>query len=99
MTPGSANAAASLPALSYIPYDSAGLVYTQNFDTLPNPGATSVNSDNPVTINGITYSLANPFGFASAGHPQRQPGGLGIADLAGWYGLASVGSQVRRDLW
>ena len=35
---------------SAVAYGAAGSVYSQNFDSLPNPGANSVNSDNPVTI-------------------------------------------------
>jgi hypothetical protein len=93
VTPGSANITASLPALSYVPYDTSGWVYTQDFNPLPNPGATSVNSDNPVTINSVTYSLANPFGFASAILPSGNVGGLGLAELAGWYGAGDLGSK------
>jgi hypothetical protein len=83
-TPGASNNATTMPP-SFIDYASAGSAYTQNFDSLPDPGAASVNTANPVTINGITYSLANPYDFAgpilSSGG-----GGLGISALAGWYG-------------
>ncbi|HEX4121270.1 MAG TPA: CotH kinase family protein [Verrucomicrobiae bacterium] len=48
---------------SAVGYGTADSVYTQNFDSLPNPGATSVNSDNPVTINGVTYYLGIPMGL------------------------------------
>jgi hypothetical protein len=89
-TPGGTNNAAS-PA-AFIPYTSQGMIYNQSFDSLPNPGSASVNSDNPVTINGVTYSLGNPYGFAdlitSTGN-----GGLGIAELGGWYGLDSLASK------
>jgi hypothetical protein len=71
-----------------------GSVYTQNFDSLPNPGATSVNSDNPVTIDGITYSLSNPYDFAFPVSPSGTNGGLGISSLAGWYGLADPHASV-----
>jgi len=93
-TPGSANVVISLPPLSYISYNGAGLVYSQNFDTLPNPGAKSVNTANPVTINGITYSLANPFSFSSPVIASGNAGGLGIAALGGWYGMADPGASV-----
>src|SRR5262249_29858249 len=63
-TPGSSNGVALLSA-SFIPYVTVGSIYHQNFDSLPDPGVTSVNSANPVTINGITYSLANPHDFAA----------------------------------
>ena len=81
------------PSLYYIIYTQAGLVYTQNFDTLPDPGATSVDSGNTVTINGITYSLANPYGFASPVVASGSSGGLGIAALAGWYGTSVLESR------
>jgi hypothetical protein len=77
---------------SYIGYTQPGWVYSQNFDALPNPGLTSVNTANPVTIDGITYGLSNPFDFAApvtaAGN-----GGLGIPGLAGWYGYGNLGSK------
>src|SRR5208337_4370227 len=50
---------------TYIPYTQPGQVYTQNFNSLPNPGTTTVNSGNPVTINGLVYSLADPFAFGA----------------------------------
>jgi len=89
-TPGGSNNAAS--PLSFIAYASPGWVYTQNFDGLPNPGAASVNSGNPVTIDGVTYSLANPYGFASA-VSTGGGGGLGISQMGGWFGLGSLASK------
>ena len=90
-TPAGTNNDAIPP--SFIPYANPGEVYLQNFDSLPNPGATSVNSDNPVTINGVVYSLANPFGFADPVLTGDNNGGLGLAQLAGWYGLGSLSSK------
>jgi hypothetical protein len=90
-TPGATNDATIPP--SFIPYLVPGSVYTQNFDALPDPGASSINSANPVTINAVTYSLANPFGFADAVLSSGNSGGLGISQLAGWYGLGSLGSK------
>ncbi|HWD18992.1 MAG TPA: lamin tail domain-containing protein [Verrucomicrobiae bacterium] len=86
-TPGGANNGSALPPASFIPYLTEGSIYTQNFDALPNPGATSVGSDNPVKINGITYHLSNPFDFA---YPVSATGlgGAGLSAMAGWYGLA-----------
>jgi hypothetical protein len=78
---------------SYIGYSVPGFVYSQDFNTLPNPGANSVNTDNPVTINGITYALANPFDFAAAPGASGGTGGLGLPALAGWYGLAGGASR------
>jgi hypothetical protein len=92
-TPGGTNNGTSPPS-SFIPYLTAGDVYTQNFDSLPDPGLTSVNSANPVTINGITYSLSNPFDFAFPVSASGDNGGLGLASLAGWYGLADLTASV-----
>ena len=90
-TPGATNNS-TMPA-SYIPYITPGSVYGQNFDALPDPGTASVNSANPVTINGVIYSLANPFGFADPVLASGNSGGLGINGLAGWYGLGSLVSK------
>ena len=90
-TPGATNNPTVPP--SFIPYTSPGAIYTQNFDSLPNPGATSVNSANPVTINGVVYALANPFGFADPVMSSGTGGGLGIGELAGWYGKDALLSK------
>jgi regulation of enolase protein 1 (concanavalin A-like superfamily) len=84
-TPGASNNGTAMPPSSFIAYTAPAMVYAQNFDSLPDPGATSVNTANPVTINGITYSLGNPYDFA---YPvlSTGSGGLGISALAGWYG-------------
>ena len=93
-TPGGTNSGSSAPPASFVPYLTAGSTYTQNFDALPDPGASSVNSANPVTINSVTYSLSNPFDFA---YPVSGSGngGLGLPSLAGWYGLASPAGLAR----
>ncbi len=77
---------------SYVPYTTPGAIYSQNFDALPNPGLASVNSTNPVTLNGVTYSLDNPFDFALPA-VSTGSGGLGLSALAGWYGNGVLGSQ------
>jgi hypothetical protein len=92
-TPGGPNNTA-VP-VSFIPYTAAGSVYTQNFDSLPDPGSLSVNSANPVTIDGIAYSLPNPFDFALAPVASGQDGGLGLPAMAGWFGLASSSAGSR----
>jgi len=83
---------------SALAYGTAGSVYSQNFDSLPNPGASSVNSDNPVTINGVTYFLGDPFGFAlpvDSSGTSLGADGLGLTDsMAGWYGLADPAANV-----
>jgi hypothetical protein len=86
-TPGATNN--TMVGASFIPYSSLGSVYTQDFDALPNPGAVSVNTANPVTINGVTYSLANPLDFAFP-ISATGAGGLGLSDMAGWYGSAAL---------
>jgi len=81
------------PSPDYVAYSPAGSVYAQTFDSLPDPGATSVNSGNPVTINGTNYSLANPYCFADPVAASGSTGGLGIAALAGWYGTSDLLSR------
>ncbi len=71
----------------------AGLVYAQNFDSLPDPGATSVDSGNPVTIDTTNYSLANPYAFAAPVAASGSVGGLGITALAGWHGTSDLLSR------
>ena len=79
---------------SYIPYTQAGQVYSQSFNSLPNPGVATVNSDSPVTINGLVYSLANPFAFGAPIAPSGD-GGLGLPfALAGWYGWAASETKL-----
>jgi hypothetical protein len=94
-TPGASNNAAATPAPSFVAYTTPAMVYTQNFDALPNPGAVSVNADNPVTMtnSGVTYSLANPYDFAFPAIASGGAGGLGISALMGWYGSSVAGSK------
>ncbi|MDB6065049.1 MAG: hypothetical protein JWR26_1257 [Pedosphaera sp.] len=80
------------PALSSVSYSNQ--VYVQNFDSLPDPGGVSVNSINntldPGAINGIAYSLANPFDFNYPVINNSYVGGLGLSKLQGWYGAADT---------
>jgi hypothetical protein len=92
-TPGSTNGNIGGPPSSSIAYNVAGSIYTQNFDSLPDPGPTSVNSGNPAVLDGVTYSLANPYDFAFPAITNGGTGGLGLADLAGWYGSSSLLSR------
>jgi hypothetical protein len=92
-TPGALNNGTATPPPSFIAYTQLGSIYTQNFDALPNPGATSVNADNPVTNNGVIYSLANPYDFAFPIIASGKSGGLGISALAGWYGTGVLQTQ------
>jgi hypothetical protein len=92
-TPGNTNGDAGVPPSSFIAYSSAGSIYAQTFDSLPDPGAASVNTANPVTIDGATYSLANPFDFAFPAMTNGGTGGLGFASLAGWYGSSALLSR------
>jgi hypothetical protein len=83
----------TMPSLAYVDYAIQDSVYTQNFDSLPNPGLISVNAGNPVTVNGLTYSLADPFNFAFAAFASGSTGGLGISTMPGWYGEGTLQSQ------
>jgi hypothetical protein len=89
---GGTNSRANFP--SFIAYIVPGSVYTQDFNSLPDPGSISVNTANPVTIDGIIYSLPNPYGFAFPAASTGQAGGLGLPALAGWYGLADPTASV-----
>jgi hypothetical protein len=85
------------PALSYVSYSNQ--IYTQNFDSLPDPGSNSVNSINnptyPGNINGVVYSLANPFDFAYPVITSSYVGGLGLSNtMPGWYGAADTLQDV-----
>ncbi|HWV99717.1 MAG TPA: lamin tail domain-containing protein [Candidatus Acidoferrum sp.] len=91
VTPGSANDGTTFP--SSIPYAIPAAVYAQDFNTLPDPGAASVNTANPVTINGVTYSLSNPYDFAFPATASGNAGGLGLPGLAGWHGLSALLSR------
>jgi hypothetical protein len=82
-TPGASNTVSL--AASSIPYTAPGTTYTQNFDALPNPGPTSVDAANPVTIDNITYSLGDPLD-AACPTVGTGSGGLGIPALSGWFG-------------
>jgi hypothetical protein len=93
-TPGGTNDSSSAPLSSFVPYLAAGSVYSQNFDSLPDPGSTSVDSANPVAIDGITYSLPNPYDFAAPASASGNLGGLGLPAMAGWFGLADPSASV-----
>ena len=92
-TPGASNNASATPPPSFIAYTTPAAVYSQNFNTLPNPGAISMNADNPVTNSGVIYSLANPYDFAFPAIASGDTGGLGISALAGWYGYGQSASK------
>ncbi len=86
------------PNPSSVPYTGSGTVYSQTFDSLPNPGTTSVNADNPVKIGATTYGVANPFDFSFPILPNSVDpatgiglGGLGLSNsMPGWYALGQV---------
>ncbi len=107
------------PAHTFVSYTNQ--VYSQGFDVLPDPGTqgvskgvtqasgVSVNSINnpmdPGFINGIAYSLANPFDFAYPVITTSYIGGLGLGtgatnivgtkgNLSGWYGVADTNSAA-----
>jgi hypothetical protein len=93
-TPGGANDGSSVPPPSFVSYLTAGSIYSQNFDALPDPGATSVDSGNPVTVDGVTYSFSNPYDFAFPVSANGNNGGLELPALSGWYGLADPTASV-----
>ena len=100
---GSTNSqVASLTVLAPNPgavaYTTPNSTYTQNFDSLPNPGTASVNANNPVKIGATTYGLANPFDFSFPILPNSVDpstgiglGGLGLSNtMPGWYALGQL---------
>jgi hypothetical protein len=81
------------PPHSFLAYSNQ--IYVQTFDSLPDPGSNSVNSINnpqdPGSIDGISYSLANPFDFAYPVINSSYVGGLGLSNtMPGWYGAADT---------
>jgi hypothetical protein len=98
-TPGGTNNGSSAPPPSFVPYLVAGSVYGQNFDSLPDPGSTSVDSGNPVTIDGITYLLPNPYDFAFPVSASGNNGGLGLPVHGGLVWTGRPEGQRRRPLW
>jgi hypothetical protein len=86
-------AGTNAPSPACIDYPQAGLVYTQNFDGLPDPGTTSVNDSNPVTLDGVIYSLGTPFEFAQPAVATGGTGGLGVSSMAGWHGYGVLTSK------
>jgi hypothetical protein len=86
------------PALSYVAYSNQ--IYMQNFNSLPDPGSTPVNTvsgGGPVTIGGITYDVSNPFDFAFPLYTNitaAPSGGLALANtMSGWYGECDADTQ------
>ena len=81
------------PPASFVAYSNQ--LYLQNFDSLPDPGSNSVNSINnpkdPGSINGVAYSLGNPFDFSYPIISGSYVGGLGLSNsMPGWYGAADT---------
>ena len=46
-----------------------------------------------MTLDGVTYSLANPYDFAFPAMTNGSAGGLGLSALAGWYGSSALLSR------
>jgi hypothetical protein len=97
------------PYHSFVFYGTNGSVYKQTFDSLPVNGGGSADSANPnkiqvetnFTVIDLTtggpnnaYSLANPFDFAYPIIPQGAVGGLGVNNLAGWYGWSQLSPKT-----
>ena len=90
------------PPASYISYSNLASVYTQNFDSLPNPGSASVNSANPAHDQQWSHSIRSPrrSTLPFPGWFRRgQVGGLGIPQMAGCStGLAASRARHHRRL-
>jgi hypothetical protein len=89
---------------SALPYTSLGLVYTQNFDSLPDPGTTSVNNSTitfptptTATIGGTNYNVSNPFDFAAPLSVSGDLGfgGLNLPNMVGWYSSDLGNEQIQ----
>ena len=92
---------------SALPYTSVGSVYTQNFDTLPDPGTVSVNNgtvafptEATATIGGTNYNVLNPFDFAAplvtlVVSSNAAFGGLNLPSMAGWYSSDLGNEQIQ----
>jgi hypothetical protein len=80
---------------TYVAYSNQ--VYSQSFNSLPDPGVTTVNTvggGGPVTIGNTTYDPANPFDFGAPIYFPDQPlDGLGLSStMSGWYGECDAGA-------
>ncbi|MGP8200266.1 MAG: immunoglobulin domain-containing protein [Limisphaerales bacterium] len=89
---------------SALPYTSVGSVYTQNFDTLPDPGTVSVNNSTitfptptTATIGGTNYNVSNPFDFAAPLSVSGDLGfgGLNLPTMVGWYSSDLGNQQIQ----
>jgi hypothetical protein len=97
------------PAAPYsaLPYTSVGSVYTQNFDTLPDPGTVSVNhstvtfpTETTATIGGTNYNVLNPFDFAAplvtlVVSSNAEFGGLNLPGMVGWFSSDLGNEQIQ----
>ncbi len=93
---------------SALPYSVLGSAYQQNFDSLPDPGTTSVNNSTttyPQTIDGTNYTTYNPFDFAAplvvsgefntVSGSNYPAGGLNLPGMIGWYSSDSGNEQIQ----
>jgi hypothetical protein len=93
---------------SVLPYTALGQVYTQDFDTLPDPGTASVNNSTtsptapvPATIpasgpDAVTYDVSNPFDFAAPINVNNSGfGGLNLPAMAGWFSSDLGNEQIQ----
>jgi hypothetical protein len=89
----SATASVTVFVPSSVPYN--GQIYTQNFDSLPDPGTASVNNGTtvrPVLIGNTNYSVSNPFDFAAS----LAFGGLNLSNtMEGWFSSDLGGNQIQ----
>ena len=71
-TPGSTNGNIGAPPSSFIAYNSDGSIYMQTFDSLPNPGAASVNSCKPCDDRRRDVFPGQSLRFRVSGRDQRR---------------------------
>lgn len=86
--------AALAAAIGYVPY--SGGTYTQDFDTLAYTSGTSLNTNNPITVNSILYTLPNSTASATVSSYSFSDTSLG----AGTNALSTPsGSDPGMDGW
>ena len=87
----------SAQSLGYVPY--TGGSYTQNFNSLPFTSGTPVNTADPNTIGGVTYTLPGA-GTYSFSQTTLGSGGVSISNssgsnlMDGWWATSSVANKI-----
>ena len=92
-TPGASNNGTATPPPSFIAYTAPATVYTQNFDSLPNPGALSVNTRQSRDHQRGDVFVGQSLRFRLSRAGQRQSVAWASPALAGWYGSSAASSK------